>query len=71
MILFSSIAYVTGNANRGWNDPPMFNYGANQDGPAPAKRALNKRVAFPVSGNNNSSPTPGHAGKTTHSTELL
>jgi hypothetical protein len=39
----------------------MFNYNTEQEGAAPPKRTLNKRVAFPVSGNTDG-PTPGHAG---------
>ncbi|XP_053400064.1 steroid receptor RNA activator 1-like [Mercenaria mercenaria] len=49
-----------GNPERGWNDPPMFNYNTEKDGSTQPKRALNKRVAFPVSGNTKG-PTPGYA----------
>ncbi|KAL4230444.1 hypothetical protein ACF0H5_010826 [Mactra antiquata] len=47
-----------GNPDRGWNDPPMFNYNASKDGTAPPRRSLNQRVAFPMSASNT---TPGHA----------
>ncbi|KAH3781711.1 steroid receptor RNA activator 1-like isoform X2 [Dreissena polymorpha] len=47
-----------GNPDRGWNDPPMFNYAAGT-APVRPRHALNKRVAFPMS--SNPSTTPGHA----------
>ncbi|WAQ98182.1 SRA1-like protein [Mya arenaria] len=46
-----------GNPDRVWNDPPMFNYTGSPSGGQP-RRALNKRVAFPMSSN---STAPGHA----------
>ncbi|XP_033104682.1 steroid receptor RNA activator 1-like [Anneissia japonica] len=48
-----------GNPDRGWNDPPMFNFSAKAE-PSPRSNVLNKRVAPPQqpprSGSNNSSP---------------
>ncbi|XP_071087254.1 steroid receptor RNA activator 1-like [Haliotis cracherodii] len=45
-----------GNTDRGWNDPPLFNYGAAaQSQASPRRTALNKRVAYPMA-------TPPSAG---------
>ncbi|XP_050416704.1 steroid receptor RNA activator 1 [Patella vulgata] len=48
-----------GNDDRGWNDPPMFDYVAPialSNASSPRRTQLNKRVAFPMSG---SSPSGG------------
>ncbi|XP_067664139.1 steroid receptor RNA activator 1-like isoform X2 [Haliotis asinina] len=50
-----------GNTDRGWNDPPLFNYGsAAQSQASPRRTALNKRVAYPMA-------TPPSAGDGTTS----
>lgn len=36
----------------GWNDPPTFSYNTQQSTPNRPRNFLNKRVAFPLSGNN-------------------
>ncbi|KAL5011644.1 hypothetical protein ScPMuIL_010195 [Solemya velum] len=38
-----------GDTNRGWNDPPMYNYSPSQPSPRRTPLKLNKRVAFPLS----------------------
>ena len=54
------IPYFAGNPDRGWNDPPMFNYSSRPvQQPSTPKRLLNKRVAFPAT----NLPPPGHAGE--------
>lgn len=40
----------------GWNDPPTFSYNTQQATPNRPRNFLNKRVAFPLTGNN---PNPG------------
>lgn len=40
----------------GWNDPPTFSYNTQQSTSNRPRNYLNKRVAFPLSGNN---PNPG------------
>ncbi|XP_032518380.2 steroid receptor RNA activator 1-like [Danaus plexippus] len=43
----------------GWNDPPSFAYNAQNTAPNRPRNILNKRVAFPLSGNaTNSIPPP-------------
>ncbi|XP_023947939.1 steroid receptor RNA activator 1 [Bicyclus anynana] len=43
----------------GWNDPPSFAYNASQQtAPNRPRNFLNKRVAFPLSGNSNTVATP-------------
>lgn len=41
----------------GWNDPPTLSYNMQQSTPNRPRNYLNKRVAFPLSGNN---PNPGY-----------
>lgn len=39
-----------GNTERGWNDPPMFDYSSvNAKQTYPRRTLLNKRVAYPMS----------------------
>lgn len=40
----------------GWNDPPTLSYNTQQSTPNRPRNFLNKRVAFPLSGNH---PNPG------------
>nr|XP_026484702.1 steroid receptor RNA activator 1-like [Vanessa tameamea] len=55
----STITGSKASYDPGWNDPPSFAYNAQQTTPNRPRNFLNKRVAFPLSGGNNSSePTP-------------
>lgn len=42
--------FLTGNTDRGWNDPPVFDYQSSSALQSVHKRTnLNKRVAYPLS----------------------
>jgi len=43
------LIYLTGNHDRGWNDPPQFLYDAQASGAATNLSALNKRVGHDLS----------------------
>ncbi|RVE42753.1 hypothetical protein evm_012577 [Chilo suppressalis] len=42
----------------GWNDPPTFSFNAQQTAPNKPRNFLNKRVAFPLTGNGGESAAP-------------
>ncbi|GAB1604562.1 steroid receptor RNA activator 1-like [Argonauta hians] len=51
-------AMKPGNTDRGWNDPPMFDYSSiNIKQTQPRRNLLNKRVAYPMSNEKDASTT--------------